>query len=236
MERALGLNEGQLEHVRRPEGNGWYGVRHYFDPRDEAQYPVAYAFIRSQTESFQRVFHWELTTPSEPEAIDDGTSETLGAPRVEPRSRHTRYYPAARPAEHSNGPSLLSFERDPAELERALSGHADTQDALAKYLRQRRLEPLSPKGQVKYDLAWHTPHGLAIAEIKSITHLNEAAQLRSGMGQLLDYAAQLTHLGEDVADLFLVAEREPLEPDRWLRACERAGIHFVCGPAFTGVE
>lgn len=127
------------------------------------------------------------------------------------------------------------LNQNPALVERALKAHSDTQNALAEVLRARGMTPLSPKGNVDYDIAWREGDTLALGEVKSITHANQVAQLRTGVGQLLDYAAELAHHGEAVGRLFLVLERKPSVPEHWERVCHRAGITLVYGPMFVGV-
>ncbi len=127
------------------------------------------------------------------------------------------------------------LRRNPALVERALNGHATTQNALAELIRTRGFTPTSPSGTVDYDLAWKDPSGLCVAEVKSLTDLNEVAQMRVGLGQLLDYASALDHLGERVHRLILAVEREPTASAHWQRVCGRAGIMLCWGPDFVGL-
>jgi len=132
----------------------------------------------------------------------------------------------------------IESQYDSDLLARANEGHAQTQDALAAELRSRGLQPLSPhlSCPVDYDLAWIGDHqGIFLAEIKSLTDANEESQIRYGLGQLLDYAAQLTHGGETVSASYLVLERAPSNPERWLRACESGGAVLGWAPEFKTV-
>ncbi len=80
-----------------------------------------------------------------------------------------------------------SVDIDPAAVERALAGHRRTQNALAKFIAGRGLKPLSPDGTPDFDLAWEDGRVLFVAEVKSVTDINEEGQLRLGLGQVLRY-------------------------------------------------
>ncbi len=148
--------------------------------------------------------------------------------------RHSKYRAAARPKTIS-AITLIVLKRDPALLERALTGHADTQDALAAHLRASGREPSSPEVGVLYDISWPAAGGMALGEVKSLTDTNEVAQLRSGIGQLLDYATQLEQGGDTVTALYLIVERRPTDLARWKGACDRAGITLTWAPDFAAI-
>jgi hypothetical protein len=84
-------------------------------------------------------------------------------------------------------------------------------------------------------VAWREPAGLCVAEIKSLTAENEVAQIRVGIGQLLDYAAALESHDEVVSRLVLALERAPAAETHWRRVCARAGIVLCWAPAFAGL-
>ena len=75
-----------------------------------------------------------------------------------------------------------------------------------------------------------------LAEVKSITDTNQVSQLRTGLGQLMDYAAELEAQGETVVRLLLVLEAAPQSPRHWRRACRRAGVDLTWAPGFHGVN
>jgi hypothetical protein len=80
------------------------------------------------------------------------------------------------------------FDRDPALVERALRSHAKTQNALADFVRNRGLEPRSPKvSEPNFDLLWEDSHETVVVEVKSLSDTNEERQLRYGLGQVLRY-------------------------------------------------
>lgn len=128
---------------------------------------------------------------------------------------------------------------DPALLARSVAVHRRLQDGLAAAAAARGLVVLSPRppSDPEFDLAWHVPERadapvseLTVCEIKSLTGENESSQLRSGLGQLLDYQDQLTARGVVVRAVLWV-ERAPREP-RWVDLCRRAGVQL----AWPGME
>jgi hypothetical protein len=117
------------------------------------------------------------------------------------------------------------FSVDPALVERALRGHASTQNRLAAYLRELGFEPRSPlPDEPNFDLAWIKGDVTWVAEIKSLTRLNEEKQLRLGLGQLLRYRQLLSSRGKVCA--VLVTEYCPNDPT-WKALCEELGILLV---------
>ncbi|MDU8996421.1 EVE domain-containing protein [Streptomyces mirabilis] len=112
---------------------------------------------------------------------------------------------------------------DPALIGETLSKHRQLQNALAREVRDRGLKPLSPiPTDPAFDLAWRVGDTLKVTEVKSLRLENESHQLRTGLGQLLDYVDQLSARAPLVQGVLWV-ERAPSE-DRWLGICERAGV------------
>ena len=120
------------------------------------------------------------------------------------------------------------FEVDPNLVDRALRGHATTQNALANLLRSRSLAPRSPQpGEPQFDVAWLDGQVLFVVEVKSLTKRNEEQQLRLGLGQVLRYRNLLAD-GRRKVVAVLALERAPLMS---------AGSHYAgssacdsCGP------
>ena len=105
--------------------------------------------------------------------------------RAEPRRTRT-------PIALSRALERDPFEVDPALVERALRGHAATQNALARFIEALSSEPLSPVGgDPAFDLAWRHGGIVYVAEIKSRTAGNEERQMRLGLGQVLRYRQML---------------------------------------------
>jgi len=122
------------------------------------------------------------------------------------------------------------FSIDPAIVERGLRGHATTQNALAEFLKNQQVLPLSPgPDEPNYDIAWKYNDEVWIAEIKSVTESNEEKQLRLGLGQVLRYC----HLLKAMRDVHgvLVIERAPTDLT-WIDLCEAHNIQLVWPEVF----
>jgi hypothetical protein len=126
------------------------------------------------------------------------------------------------------------FEVDPAQVERALRGHAATQNALAKFIEALSCVPLSPVGgDPSFDLAWRHGRIVYVAEIKSRTVENEERQLRLGLGQVLRYRQMLRRTHEMVKAV-LVLEAQPLD-STWRELCASLDVLLCWAPDFEGL-
>ena len=92
--------------------------------------------------------------------------------------------------------------------------HAATQNALARYLSDHGVTPLSPHAHdPQFDLAWSSQGRFAIAEVKSVRAENMVDQVRLGVGQVLHYAHQIAiRLGAEVPATVIVTSR-PVTPE-----------------------
>ena len=116
------------------------------------------------------------------------------------------------------------FEVDPDVVDRGNRAHASTLDALAKFLRDRGLEPLRPDpGDPTFDLAWNCDGVLFVAEVKSITSANEEKQLRLGLGQVLRYRQALETTEKMEVVPVLVPETKPSDL-AWLQLSDSLGV------------
>lgn len=139
------------------------------------------------------------------------------------------------PVSASVGGDLKLVERDPAAMERALAGHARTQNLLADFLARRGLTPLSPVvSTIQFDLAWEAGSQIWVAEIKSLSAQNEAVQLRLELGQVLEYAWRLRQQHGRLGQPVLVPETAPEDP-AWRVVCESVGV-LVTWPLFKTLE
>jgi hypothetical protein len=126
------------------------------------------------------------------------------------------------------------FEVDPALVERALRGHAATQNALARFIEGLSSEPLSPVGgDPAFDLAWRYGEIVYVAEIKSRTAENEERQMRLGLGQVLRYR-QMLRRNHEVVKAVLVLEAQPLDLT-WCELCASLDVLLCWAPAFDGL-
>ncbi len=124
---------------------------------------------------------------------------------------------------------------DPALMERALAGHAATQNELARALREAGLRPLSPTiDEPEFDLAWSGGEFMYVAEIKSIRDQNEESQLRLGLGQVLRYRHQLSALWRRPVRAVIAIERAPSD-EAWISVCTELGVRLVW-PTFTAAQ
>ncbi|MFE7243805.1 hypothetical protein [Streptomyces sp. NPDC057580] len=130
-----------------------------------------------------------------------------------------------RPADESVQPAIAQpGTPDPDLSGRNLKAHRRLQNELAATAQTRGMETLSPTASdPDFDIAWRTPAGdLTVCEVKSLTLSNEARQLRTGLGQILDYQDQLQGRNSEVRAILWV-ERAPTDP-RWVGLCNRVGV------------
>ncbi|MFJ3339033.1 hypothetical protein [Streptomyces sp. NPDC086766] len=113
---------------------------------------------------------------------------------------------------------------DPDLVGRNLSAHRRLQNRLAEAARAHGYIALSPGTlDPDFDLALLSADGrVTVCEVKSLTSANETRQLRTGLGQILDYQDQLTARAPQVSAVLWV-EREPSER-RWVDLCRRVGV------------
>jgi len=118
-------------------------------------------------------------------------------------------------------PDRVPFTVDPDEQDRALQAHATAQNVLATWVADGGLTPLKPTPtDPKFDLAGRAKDQVFVAEVKSILPVNEVRQIRLGLGQVLDYAHQLS------AQPVLYLDRRPVS-DRWLDIAAAAGVRLA---------
>jgi hypothetical protein len=115
---------------------------------------------------------------------------------------------------------------DPDKVDRGNQAHAETQDALADFLRSRGIAPLAPTAdEPEFDLAWDHNGTIYVAEVKSVTIENEEKQLRLGLGQVLRYRQALMLRGRAVMAV-LVPEMKPTH-ESWMALCHELGVVLV---------
>lgn len=127
------------------------------------------------------------------------------------------------------------FSLDPSLVERGSRAHARTQNLLAAYLTQSGIEPRSPTpAEPNFDLAWESEGRVWVAEVKSLTALNEEKQLRLGLGQVLRCRYWLSKALQRTVTGVLVTEREPSDPS-WGTLCSEIGVALVYPEDFSRI-
>jgi hypothetical protein len=141
-------------------------------------------------------------------------------------------YRAAKP--HVRTAKREPFSVDPDLVDRALKGHAETQDALADAVRAAGLVPRSPRpGEPAFDIAWDDGDEIAVAEIKTLTKRNEEKQLHLALGQVHRYGDLLSAKGRPVRRVIGV-ERRPSDIS-WIELCARNNVRLVWPATFTAL-
>jgi hypothetical protein len=117
------------------------------------------------------------------------------------------------------------FLVDPDEIDRALLGHHNTIEALARALIAKGLTPSRCLlvGHPRYDLGWVNGGTLNVAEIKSTTPANQEKQLRLGLGQVLRYRHELASTHPQVT-AWLVPQSAPEQS--WIDTCSTVGVRI----------
>ena len=88
------------------------------------------------------------------------------------------------------------------------------------------LEPLSPgRGDPDWDVAWTSPAGFFVVEVKSISNANEERQLRLAVGQVLRYRQRMMEKHDMVTPVIAVSQ-EPVDRT-WDDLCRPLGIVLV---------
>lgn len=124
------------------------------------------------------------------------------------------------------------FSVDPDLVDRALQAHARTQEALAAALRAVGKVPRSPApGEPAFDLAWEKDGTVCVAEVKSLSGINDEKQLRLGLGQVLRYGHLLRAKGRPVR-CFIAVESRPADQS-WFDLCSALGVTLLWPDVFA---
>lgn len=119
------------------------------------------------------------------------------------------------------------FRVDPNVIDRGTRAHQEIVRKLWKLCRKHGLQPMTRPGGPEYDIGWECDGVFVVVEVKSLTADNEVMQMRLGLGQVLDYRAELLADGRwKKVKAILAVEKEP-DHRRWLRLCESLGVKLV---------
>lgn len=139
--------------------------------------------------------------------------------------------PIGRDYQHRPAPQFLaaSYTRtyDTGPIQRASHQHHSLQDELAHLLLQHHLQPLEPRScDPAFDLAWRDGERLSVVEVKSLGPDNESAQLRSGLGQVLEYRHLLARRTVHQPRAMLAVDRPPRRL-HWTGVCGDVGVALL---------
>lgn len=113
------------------------------------------------------------------------------------------------------------FSQDPDLLDKAHQRHSITQNAVANWLLENSVSPLSPANhEPPYDIAWVADGVKYVCEVKGIIDVNEISQIRLGIGQVFDYAQELNSVP------VLVVSAEP-KTTRMIDVAQKARIQLL---------
>jgi hypothetical protein len=116
--------------------------------------------------------------------------------------------------------------------------HADVLTRLDSILRSAGTTAVEGVGRPPCDLAFEARDGtLVIVEAKSLPKGSEPHQMRLGIGQAIEYRAEISdHVGTSPRAI-LAVPRAPARAALWRRACADAGLELlVVGPATRGLR
>ena len=110
-----------------------------------------------------------------------------------------------------------------------------TQNALAAFVQELEAEPRSPQSRdPNFDLAWERDDVVYVAEVKSLTLINQEQQLRLGLGQVLRFRHLLEQRSGRPTVGVLALERKPAD-DAWMQLCNALGIIVVWKGEFSAL-
>jgi hypothetical protein len=115
--------------------------------------------------------------------------------------------------------------------------HADVLNRLNDVLRAAGVAVVYGTGRPACDLAFRTSRGLTIVEAKSLPKGSDEHQMRVGLGQILQYRAEVAeHVKGRIRPVLAVA-RAPERLGTWRAACGAAGAELlVVGAAARGLR
>lgn len=133
--------------------------------------------------------------------------------------------------EHPKFATYDPFEIDPQKIDRGTRAYTKLRNAFASHLQAHGFDPLSPApGEPDFDVAWRFTYVQYVAQVKSISDVNEEQQLRLGLGQLLRVHHVLRESVKSVIPV-LVTSRQPKDP-LWVKLFKGQSIHLIWPETF----
>lgn len=124
------------------------------------------------------------------------------------------------------------------ELEKSARAHSRLQNQAADWLNARGLNAIGnqPLDPLPVDIQWKSGSVHVVAEVKSLKHGNEVAQMRRGIGQVLHYRKlfeEEKRSGTTKVEAALIVSREPDEI--WIRLCTDLEIRLAWPKKFRNL-
>lgn len=126
--------------------------------------------------------------------------------------RAVPYSPSTSPPGQRRDPWTV----DPDKLDRATAAHKRIEREIERTIRAHGHSPIRVRGGVEFDIGWISEGCLNCVEVKSLSRRNQTKQLRLGLGQILDYRAQLSERGYHSIRGILAVQSRPTDA-RWER-------------------
>lgn len=176
----------------------------------------------------------QRTTPTRTAAAGGAPAGPLPTWAVRmPVGRWQPFKPITAPKTKTPAP----FTWDADDKDAQTQEHADVLNRLNDVLRAAGVEVICGTGRPACDLAFRTGRGLTIVEAKSLPRGSDEHQMRVGLGQVLQYRAELAEHMKTRIRPILAVPRAPDRPATWRAACEAAGAALVVvGPATRGLH
>jgi hypothetical protein len=132
-------------------------------------------------------------------------------------------------------PAPFTWDTDAKDAE--TQEHADVLNRLYRLLQSAEVSVVCGTTRPACDLAFKTRAGITIVEAKSLPNGSDDHQMRVGLGQVLEYRAELSNHVDRPIHAIVAVPRAPDRAATWRSACDGAGVTLlVVGPATRGLR
>lgn len=205
--RSRAVRSGAYEYARLRHGDAWCGIR-----AADSTWAI-YAKPSNTVAELANVEFERLSTPARATTL---TSYRTAGEEVVVR------------------PTKLWLDNNLEGTERSWRVHNRTQNQLAFHVEKLGARLFSPLTGPQFDLAWDMGGEYFVAEVKSLLSARHDAQLRLGLGQVLDYAFGLEqHVGRSVRPV-LAVDQPPKHKTYWSAVCKSAHV-LLTWPGFDAL-